>query len=75
VLAAEGQKEDLLCEYVGEQALKRFARLRPSGESPAVRVGRAFGGDGGDIGDEADEEHLSADETWRALRALDAELE
>jgi hypothetical protein len=73
VFAAEGQKEDLLCEYVGEQALKRFARMSPAGESLPERVGRAFGG-GGDGDDEADEEHLSTDQTWRVLRALDPEL-
>jgi hypothetical protein len=74
VFVSDDQKEDLLCEYVGEQTLKRFVRLRPDGEPPSTRVGRAFGpgereGDGG-----GDEEHLSAGETWRALCALDGDL-
>lgn len=74
VFASDDQKEDLLCEYVGEQTLKRFARLRPDGEPPSTRVGRAFGPGEQQGDDGGDEEHLGADETWRALRALDAEL-
>jgi hypothetical protein len=75
VFAAEGQKQDLFCDYVGEQALKRFARLRPDGERVAGRVGRAFGGIGQEDADGEDEEHLSPALTWRALRGLDRELE
>lgn len=75
IFAADEQKEDLLCEYVGEQALKRFARLSPGREPLSVRVGRAFGGVGREDEGEGDEEHLSPGETWRALRGLDPELE
>lgn len=73
VFAAAEQQEDLLCEYVGAQALKRFARLYPDREAPAARVGRVFACDQQE-GDEADAEHLSSAETWRALRSLDSEL-
>lgn len=73
VFAAEGQKEDLLCEYVGAQALKRFARLSPGGWTLSERVGRAIGVEE-EGADEEDQEHLSPAQTWRALRALDGEL-
>jgi hypothetical protein len=74
VFATEDQKEDLLCDYVGLKALKRFAQLQPGGGAGfAERAERAFtvGGDGDD---DEDDEHLSPAQTWQALRGLDEEL-
>lgn len=76
VSPTEEQREDLVCDLVGAETLKRYARLRPGGETAARRVARIFGAHGGDTGDETDgdEEHLSSSETWRALVVIDPEL-
>lgn len=74
IYTTESQKEDLLCEYVGEQALKRFTRIQTGDATPSERIGRVFGADTQDGDDADDEEHLSPAETWRALRSLDGDL-
>jgi hypothetical protein len=76
VSPSEDQREDLVCDLVGAEALKRFARMRPDGEPAARRVARIFGAHDGDAGDatDGDEEHLSSSETWRAIVSLDPEL-
>jgi hypothetical protein len=76
VSPTEEQREDLVCDLVGAQTLKRFARLRPDGEPAARRVARIFGAHGGDSGDDTDgdEEHLSSSATWRAITSIDPEL-
>lgn len=76
VSPTEEQREDMVCDLVGAQTLKRFARLRPDGEPVARRVARVFGTQGGDGGDatDGDEEHMSSSETWRAIVSLDPEL-
>lgn len=76
VSATGDQREDLVCDLVGAETLKRFARLRPDTDSAARRVARIFGAHGDDSGDatDGDEEHLSSSETWRAITSLDPEL-
>lgn len=83
VTPTEDQAEDLACDFVGSQALKRF--IRGDGEASekdsannarmAERFARAFDYDceyGGV--EDADDEHLSDSDTFRALLALDPEI-
>jgi hypothetical protein len=73
VAPSEDQREDLVCDLVGAETVKRFARLRPAGESPAQRVERVLGAQDDEA--DGDEEHLSSSETWRAVVSLDPELD
>ena len=83
------QKEDLVCDFIGAQSLKRFIALSPTEEPDTERFSHVFGYEspterlayawedfcasynGGDAGDE---EHLSQNQTIRALVGLDPEL-
>lgn len=84
----EGQKEDLACDFIATEVLKRFIALHPTNEANAVRFSRAFGYDppaerlvrawqdfcASYNGDLRDGEHLSQTHTVRALVGLDPEL-
>lgn len=82
------QKEELACDYTGAKVLKRYIALYPTPESDAERFSRAFGYEppaerlahawqefcASYNGEAPDEEHLSQDQTLRALLGLDPEL-
>jgi hypothetical protein len=84
----EGQKEELACDYIGAEVLKRYIALNPTPESDAERFSRAFGYEppaerlahawqefcASYNGEAPDEQHLSQDQTLRALLGLDPEL-
>ena len=84
----ERQKEDLACDFIGAEALKRFIALHPTDEADAVRFSRVFGYEtpserlarawedfcASYEGDHGDEEHLGRNQTVRALLRLDPEL-
>jgi hypothetical protein len=75
VTATEDQKEDLACDYIGTEALKRFIRLRPTRESAAERLSIPLGGCVESFEeDTGNDEYLSEGETLRALLGLDPEL-
>lgn len=75
VMATQDQKEDLACDYIGTEALKRFIRQHPTRESAAQRFSIPLGGCvDGDVEDTGDDEHLSEGDTLRALLGLDPEL-
>ena len=82
------QKEDLVCEFIGAQALKRFIALEPTGVRDAERFSRVFGYESPSERlarawedfcasynyDPGDGDHLSQNQTIRALVGLDPEL-
>jgi hypothetical protein len=84
----EGQKEDLACDFIATEVLKRFIALHPTGEANAARFSHAFGYDppaerlarawqdfcASYDGDLRDGEHLNQAQTIRALVGLDPEL-
>lgn len=84
----EAQKEDLACDFIGEQVLKRFIALKPTGESTTARLSTVFGYESPEQrfsraweefcaaynGDPGDDDHLTQYQTIRALLALDPEL-
>ena len=84
----DGQREDLACDFIATEVLKRYIALHPNGEANAVRFSRAFGYDppaerlvsawqdfcASYDGDLRDGEHLSQAQTVRALVRLDPEL-
>ena len=88
VKPTEAQREDLTCDFIGEQVLKRYIAHRPTGESPAARVSSVFGYESPSKrfsraweefcaaynGDPGDDDHLTQYQTIRALMALDPEL-
>jgi len=70
----ESQKEDLACDFIGEQTVKRLVQSSaPNEEIAARRIARVFDEDS-DESDEGDEEHLSQSATLKALFSLDTEL-
>jgi hypothetical protein len=85
---AERQKEELACDYTGAEVLKRYIALHPTEETsverfsrvfdyepPAERLARAWEDFCASYnGDSPDDEHLSQDQTIRALLGLDPEL-
>lgn len=76
VSPAESQKEDLACDFVGEQTLKRLLKSSATNkETAGKQLARAldYDPDDGDD-DDADEEHLGQHDTFKALLALDPEL-
>ena len=82
------QREELACDFVGAEVLKRYITLHPTGERSAERFVRPFGyqppperlaGAWKDFcasynGDPLDEVHLSQYQTLRVLDGLDPEL-
>ena len=84
----EAQKEDLACDFIGEQVLKRFIALKPTGESTTARLSTVFGYESPEQrfsraweefcaaynGDPGDDDHLTQYQTIRALLALDPDL-
>lgn len=88
VVPTTEQKEDLVCEFIGAQALKRFIALHPTEVRDAERFSRVFGYESPSERlarawedfcasynyDPGDEEHLSQYQTIRALVGLDPEL-
>jgi hypothetical protein len=88
VVPRDRQTEELACEFIAAQALKRFIALHPTGEADVVRFSRAFGYETPSErlalawqefcapydGDPGDEEHLSRNQTVRTLLRLDPEL-
>lgn len=75
VAPAESQKEDLACDFVGEQTLKRLIRSSATNEETAAKqLARALDDDSDDADDDVDEEHLGQRVTFKALLALDPEL-
>jgi hypothetical protein len=88
VQTTEDQREDLACEFTGAQALRRFIALYPTAETEAVRFSRVLGYQtpaerlarvwedlcAPDNDDAGDEEHLSQQQTMRALLGLDPSL-
>ncbi len=74
VNATEDQAEDLACDFIAEQTTKKFIRSHNATQSTAERLARALDYDcfgGNFIGDY---EHLSDNDTLRAVLALDPEL-
>ena len=76
VFPTEDQKEDLACDFVGEQALEQYITLYPASLSTAQRLAIGLGQDciSDKDDDNGDEEHLSDSATLRAIFALDPEL-
>jgi hypothetical protein len=88
IAPVEKQKEELACDFVGAEVLKRFMALHPTEEAIAQRFTRAFGYDppaerfaraweyfcAHYKGDLGDEEHLSPYQTLSALLSVDTEL-
>src|SRR6185369_14646052 len=82
------QKEDLACDFIGAEVLKRFIRLRPADlsmkerlsralgiETPAERLGRSLEDFCASYNDDlSDKEHLGVAQTLNALLANDPEL-
>lgn len=82
------QREELACDFIGAETLKRFITLHPNEEANAVRFARAIGYDSpaerlarawqdfctSYNGDPGDEEHLSQYQTIRVLVEFDPEL-
>ncbi len=68
------QRPDLTCDFIGEQATKRFIRMHPTKETVAMRFSHALDYNCGYNTDDSDDEHLSQDDTLRALLVLDSEL-
>jgi hypothetical protein len=85
---SEDQKEELACDFTGAEVLKRYIALYPTEEQNAQRFAGAFGYEPSSKrlahawqdfctsynGGPPDEEHLSQDQTLRALLGLDPEL-
>ena len=81
----EEQKEELACEFVGAGVLRHYIALRPTAEAEAERFARSFGYAphperlarawedfcASYNGDPVDGDHLSSDQTLRALLGLD----
>ena len=74
VYPGRAQRHDLTCDFIGEQVLKRFIKLNPSKESSALRLSHALDYNCDDDNDDSDDEHLSQDDTLKALLSLDPEL-
>jgi len=75
VYPTSAQREDLACDFIGEQVAKRFIRSHPTDEPAGQRFARLLDYNCGSYSDEdSDEEHMSQSETLRALLGLDAEL-
>lgn len=84
----EVQKEELAADFIGAEVLKRYLALDPTGETNAARFSRAFEYEppsqrlarawqdfcASYNGDPLDGEHLSQDQTFRALPGLDPEM-
>lgn len=82
------QKEDLACDYIGAEVLKRFIMLYPTGQTERERFSRIVGFKppaerlalawedfcASYNGIPEDEDHLSQAQTTRALVGLDPEL-
>jgi hypothetical protein len=68
------QREDLSCDFIGEQVLKRYIKQNPTKESAATRLSRSLDYNCDNI-DDSDDEHLSQDDTLTALLLLDPELD
>jgi len=68
------QRHDLTCDFIGEQVVKRFIKLNPTKESSALRLSYALDYNCGDDKDDGDDEHLSQDDTLKAILSLDPEL-
>jgi len=74
VYPGHAQRHDLTCDFIGEQVLKRFIKQNPSKESSALRFSHALDYNCDDDQDDSDDEHLSQDDTLKALLSLDPEL-
>jgi hypothetical protein len=76
VFPTEDQKEDLACDFIGEQALGQYVTLYPASLSTTQRLAIGLGQDcgSGKDDDDGDEEHLSDSATLKAIFALDPEL-
>ncbi|MGI8653727.1 MAG: hypothetical protein ACR2LC_00755 [Pyrinomonadaceae bacterium] len=78
VSPAESQREDLACDFIGEQTLRRLLKSSAINEETAAKqLARALdddSGDADDANDDVDEEHLGQRVTFKALLALDPEL-
>lgn len=75
VSPAESQREDLACDFVGEQTLKRLLKSSAINEETAAKqLARALDCDADDADDDVDEEHLGQRATLKALLILDPEL-
>jgi hypothetical protein len=76
VFPTEDQKEDLACDFIGEQALEQYVTLYPANLSTAQRLAIGIGQNciSGIDDDDGDEEHLSDSATLKAIFALDPEL-
>jgi hypothetical protein len=82
------QKEELASDFIGAKVLKRYIATYPTGQASGARFALAFGYEPHDErlarawqdfcasynGVSPDEEHLSQDQTFRALLSLDPEL-
>ncbi|MFL6228112.1 MAG: hypothetical protein ACJ741_04975 [Pyrinomonadaceae bacterium] len=82
------QREELACDFTGAEVLKRYIALHPTDQTSAERFSRAFGYEppterlarawqdfcASYNGDAPDKDHLSQDQTLRALPGLDHEL-
>jgi hypothetical protein len=84
----EEQKEELACDFIGAQVLKRYLAIYSKDQANALRFARASGYEplserlehawqdfcASYNGVSPDQEHLSQDQTFRALLGLDPEL-
>ena len=84
----EDQKEELACDFIGAQVLKRYIAIHSTDQANALRFARASGYEplserlahawqdfcASYNGVSPDAEHLSQDQTFRALLGLDPEL-
>jgi len=88
VTVTADQREDLACDFIGAEVLKRYIELHPTDsttkdrlsralgiETPTERLGRALEDFCSSYNDDlADKEHLGAGQTFKALLANDPEL-
>jgi hypothetical protein len=82
------QKEELACDFIGAEVLKRFIASHPTSENGVDRFSRAFGYEPREQrlrrawtdfcwsynGEVGDQEHLSQDQTIRSLLVLDPDF-
>ena len=88
ITASVRQREELACEYVGAETLKRFIASHPTADNNVERFSRAFGYQSRSArlaevwlefchsyyGDPGDHDHLSEQQTLRSLLTFDPSL-
>jgi hypothetical protein len=88
IVATKKQEEDLACDFIGGEVLKRFIHLHPGSLTPQERLSRALGIEDPPTklqrsldefcsaynDDLSDDEHLSVEQTLDALKANDPDF-